>query len=360
MFPHSGKSLSDELSISPSDHVVAGASCDTVSRLRFSPKETPVNLLGATAWDGSCSVWQIQNDAGGHVASTPAWKTTHDGPLLDMVFSSDGRAFFGGCTQTAVMWNLVGDTKNVVAAHDLPISCLSFLSTSQIGVDVLITGSWDGNLRWWDLRTSNFVKEEKFGEPIFALDAQMCFPMMAVATGRTVHLYDMRSMMKVKELKPPSMMRFNIRSVACSPQFDGVAIGSAEGRLSFSPFSDDNVTACTWKAHMNTETIAGNMAFVAHQVNFVAHHPNFPILFSGGGDGAICGFNRITKKAEKACGLECASLHENRPISISAGAISADGQLISYAHSYDWGLGKRGFRNQPSSIHIRALLTSRR
>lgn len=360
MYPHSAKNASDELIIDSRDHAVTGASSDCISRVRFSPKECPIKLLGATAWDGSCSVWQLQVDPAGQVVSTPSWTTTHCGPLLDMIFSSDGRAFFGGCSQTALVWDLEKNVKNVVAAHDLPISCLSFLSAAQVGTDMLITGSWDGCLRWWDLRTPNFVKEEKFGEPIFALDAQKFPPAMAVATGRTVHIYDLHSMNKVKEVKPPSMMRFNIRSVACSPQFDGVVIGSAEGRLSFAPFSDDVLKACTWKAHMSSDTIGGSNAYIAYQVNFTAHHPNLPILFCGGGDGAICGFNRSTKKTEKGCSMDCAVHHENRPISISAGDVSGDGLLLAYAHSYDWSLGKMEFRNQPSSIHVRTLYPARK
>lgn len=356
MYPYTNKPPSGDLRISNADHIVSGASPDCISRLRFSPKDCGINLLGATAWDGSCSVWQLQADPSGQVASTPCWTTTHEGPLLDMIFSADGRAFFGGCTQSAVMWDLQKNAKSVVAMHDLPISCLSFLSASQAGSDMLITGSWDGNLRWWDLRTPNFVKEEKFGEPIFVLDAQRCFPMMAVATGRTAHIYDLQVMNKVKELKPPSMMRFNIRAIACSPQYDGVVIGSAEGRISFSPFSEETSKACTWKAHMVAESSGGSSIYVAHQVNFAVHHPNLPILITGGGNGTISGFNRTTKKAESGCSLECAVLHENRPVSISAGDISSDGFLLAYAHSYDWAFGKRGLRNQPSSIHVRSLL----
>lgn len=343
------------ITVSPVDHVVVGATTDCISRLRFSPKECPITLLGSAAWDGSCSVWNVQADPSGQIVSTPTWTTTHDGPLLDMIFSPDGRAFFGGCSQTAAMWDLQGNTKSVVAQHDLPISCLSFVSAAQIGRDILITGSWDGKLRWWDLRSPNFIKEEDLGEPIFALDAQKSFPMMGAATGRTIHVYDLQSMNKIKELKPPDMMKFNLRSIACSTQCDGVAMGSSEGRFSYVPLSGETGKTCTFKAHMSNQIVGGTQVYVAHQVNFVARHPSLPVAFTGGGDGCISAFQIDAKSILKSSGIDCAVMHENLPVPISSGDLSADGSLLAYAHSYDWAMGKSGYQKQPTSIHIRCL-----
>lgn len=342
------------ITYSSTPHKLNGVSPACISRVRFSPRDCPVTLIGATSWDGFCSVWQVQADPNGVVNSVPSWTTPSDGPPLDVVFSGDGRAFFGGCSQTATMWNLQSNATSTVATHDLPISCLTFLGAAQSGMDLLITGGWDGKLRWWDLRTPNFVKEENLGEPIFAMDAQKSFPMMGVATGRGIHVYDMQSMNKVTELKPPDVMKFNIRELACSPQHDGVAIGSAEGRVSFVGMRDpkDN---CTFKSHMTMQT--GGF-YTAHQVNFVALHPVQPFLFSGGGDGNIGVVDRASKSLLKAGEIPCSEMHENIPIPISSADLNADGTLLAQAHSYDWAMGKKGDRQQPTSIHVRSVMTS--
>lgn len=346
--------VSDYVQYGTQNHIVTGATADCISKIRFSPKECPATLLGATAWDGSCSVWQVGVDSLGNVGSIPSWTTVHDGPLLDMVFSNDSRVFFAGCTQTAVMWDVQADRKSVVATHDLPISCMSFISASQIGSDVLITGGWDGKLRWWDLRAPNFVKEDNLNEPIFALDAQKTFPMMAAATGRKLHIYD-QTMNKFKELKPPDTVKFNLRAICCSPTLDGISMGSSEGRFSYIPISGEQGKACTFKAHMSSQVCGSSSIYLAHQVNFVAHHPLFPVVFTGGGDGCIAAINRDKKTILKSGAIECSVKHENQSVSVSAGDLSADGSLLAYAHSYDWALGKKGYRKQPSSIHIKTI-----
>lgn len=306
-----------------------------------------MQLLGVTAWDGSCSVWQVARDPAGNAISQPAWTTTHDGPLLAVTLSPDGRVFYGGCTKTAVMWDLNSSQKSVVASHDLPISCLDYVTLPQTMNPVLLTGSWDGKLRWWDLRQQAHVFEQNLGEPIFALDAQRTMPMMAAATGRMVHIYDLQSSQKVNELKVPDVLKFNIRCVACAPQYDGVGVGSSEGRVSFIVMKDG--PGCTFKAHIGTE----KGQYILNQANFCVHHPVKPLLFSGGGDGNITAINRAERKIVKT--LACEQKMNDQPISISAGDINEDGSLLAYAHSYDWAMGKSGYRNQPTSVHIRTI-----
>lgn len=331
-------------------HKLVGVTSDCVSKVRFSPTESPVLMVGVTSWDSTCSIWQVSSDAKGSIQSAPTWTTTHDSPILDLSFSGDGRAFFGGCSRTGVMWNLQSNQKSVVASHDMPISCLTYVSIPQVMNHLLITGSWDGKLRWWDLRQQNFVKEENLNEPIFTLDAQRTIPLMGVGTGRTVHIYNLHSMAKVDELKPSEQMRFNFRCVACSPDFSGVAVGSSEGRLSF--IRMDKKPGCTFKAHTSSE----RTQLLLNQTNFCAHYPTRPIVISGGGDGVLTCINHETKKLLK--NIECEERLERgrEPIPISAGDLSADGAVLAYAHSYDWALGKGGYKNQPTTVHLRKVV----
>lgn len=328
-------------------HQLEGTTTDCVSSVRFSPSGCPMNLVGVASWDGTCSVWQLATNANGEVMSRPSWTTTHDSPLLDLSFSADGRAFYSGCSKTAVMWDLNSNQKGVVASHDLPVSCLQFLSIPQVMDQLLITGSWDGKLRWWDLRQQNFLKEENLGEPIFCIDGQRSVPMLAAATGRLVHIYDLHSMQKFKELAVPDVVKFNIRCITCAPQLDGVGIGSSEGRVSFISVKDG--PGCTFKAHIITE----KSHFVLQQTNFCVHHPTAPLMFSGGGDGNISAINRNERKVLKT--LVCEQKINNAPISISAGDLSANGSLLAYAHSYDWCMGKSGYKNQPTSVYVRTV-----
>lgn len=329
------------------DHRLVGTTNDCVSCVRFSPKECPANILGVTSWDCSCSVWQVAYGPNG-VQTTPSWTTQVEAPPLCLSFSNDGRAFIGGCSKNVSMWNLQTNQKSVVATHDLPISTLTYLSLPNVMNDLLITGSWDGKLRWWDLRTPNSIKEENLGEPIFALDAQRSVPMMAVATGRTTHVYNLQNMTKADELLPPDPVKFNLRCVSCSPDFQGVAFGGIEGRISFARI--DKTQGCTFKAHQVTQ----GTTHLMYQTNFCVHHPRSPYVFTGGGDGSLFCMDRNLRK--EVCTFAAREKHMNESIPISAGDLSADGTLLAYAHSYDWSMGKEGFKSQPTSVHIRQLI----
>ncbi|EPY29602.1 mRNA export factor [Strigomonas culicis] len=364
------------------DHVLSSTTQDCVSSVRFSPADCAMTLVGVTSWDSTCSVWGVNvdtNAASGAVASQPMWSTADTAPPLALSFSADGRCFFGGCSKTAVSWDLSSGTKSVVATHDLPVSCMAFVQVPQMMGELLVTGSWDGKLRYWDLRQKtnagaanpNCAKEENLGEPIFAMDVQKTSPMMAVATGRKVHLYNVNNgFAKVQELLPTDKVKFGFRDVACSFQYDSVAVATAEGRVTLLPI-DGVKKPFTTRVHMKTATLdnllkLGSVSYgstrtesvrVMCQTNFVCTHPAMPILITGGGDGLL----QVSNYAEKnTFVLEKEAVQfENENVPISAGDVHARGHLIAYAVSYDWSTGRQGWRQQPTSVHVCTLIPTR-
>lgn len=340
--------------VQPQMHEVQFPPDDCISSVKFAPVNSPVPLIGATSWDRTVRVWQLQQQ-GSTIQSQPMGIQNHSQPLLDVSFSGDGRAFYGGCCCTGMMWDLSSNAVQQVAAHDLPVSCLSFVEMQGMG-QMLITASWDGSVRFWDLRQAQPAKEEKLGGPIFAMDATTA-PMVTFALGRRVVVYDLQSMRIFNNpLEPNNLMKFQFRTVSNWKDCRGVLVGSADGRVAAHPLEQKAQTlACCFKAHADESTAQKNH-FTMYQVNFAKVHPCHGTVFTGGSDGRIRVWNILSKTR---IGEIAAKQFSTTPIPIAAGDISGDGQMIGFARSYDWSMGKDGFNPQmPRSINIMAMQDS--
>ena len=82
------------------------------------------------------------------------------------------------------MWALATNQKQVVAKHDAPI--IHAFHVKEMN-NMLVTGSWDRTIRYWDLRQPNPVHSQQMPERVFAMDVR--FPLMAVGlAGRKVQV----------------------------------------------------------------------------------------------------------------------------------------------------------------------------
>lgn len=323
---------------------------DTVSCLRWSPAGCPMLLVGATSWDKTVRVWQVQPQPVGGRLQVPTMMGGQNGtaPLLCLSFAADGRVFYGGCCRTGQMWNLQTQQKQQVAAHDLPISCMTYVAASQaVPQEMLITGSWDGKLRFWDLRQQAPAKEENLGAPIVALDVKG--PMASIATGRKVTIMNLQSFTRMGDLQPNAMMKYAFRDVACFPSNTGVLVGSAEGRLGRIPLTPmPNDPGCCFKAHA-VETPGLKNHYTMFQTNFVATVSEGTAV-TGGSDGYVRFWNMTarTRIAEFA-----PKMHGTVAVPVSCGGLSSDSSFLAYGTSYDWSMGKDNFdSSMPRAITV--------
>ena len=75
------------------------------------------------------------------------------------------------------MWSLTTNQTQVVAKHDAPITHAFFVKELN---NMLVTGSWDRTVKYWDLRQSNPVHSQQMPERVYAMDVR--YPLLVVGT----------------------------------------------------------------------------------------------------------------------------------------------------------------------------------
>lgn len=68
-----------------------------------------------------------------------------------------------------------------VAAHDQPIRCVRFVEVPGQATPVLVTGSWDKTIKYWDLRQSQAVATVTCQERVYSIDAMKKLLVVATA-----------------------------------------------------------------------------------------------------------------------------------------------------------------------------------
>ena len=117
-------------------------------------------------------------------------------------------------------------TPQQVAVHDQPIRCVQMIQAQ--GNNMLVTGSWDKTVKYWDLRQSQPAATINCSERIYALDIKDQLLVIGTAD-RYVHIVNLNKPTDIyKSIQSP--LKWQTRVVSCFTDASGFAIGSIEGR----------------------------------------------------------------------------------------------------------------------------------
>ncbi|XVF67175.1 hypothetical protein PTKIN_Ptkin10aG0099400 [Pterospermum kingtungense] len=246
---------------------------DSVSSLSFCPK---ANFLVATSWDNQVRCWEIMRN-GVNVASIPKASIMHEQPVLCSTWKDDGMTVFsGGCDKQVKMWPLMSGGQPVtVAMHDAPIKEMAWIPE----MNLLVTGSWDRTLKYWDTRQPNPVHVHQLPDRCYALTVK--YPLMVVGTAdRNLIVFNLQNpQTEFKRIVSP--LKYQTRCVAAFPDLQG----------------------------------------------FLVHHT----FATAGSDGAFNFWDKDSKQRLKAMS-RC-----SHPIPCST--FNNDGSLFAYSVCYDWSKG---------------------
>lgn len=376
---------------SPGTNATCG---DGISSVSFAPN----NLLLASSWDTYVRVWQVQKQ-GQQVAATPAAQAKLDGPALCGCFNHDGSvAFAGGADNTVRMWQLGGSAgATVIGRHDQPVRSVHFIQQNNM----LVTGSWDATVRFWDMRSPTEVHKLQLNQKVYAMDVS--YPLMVVSTAEVsgqavqqpgvqpvqtaaqaaghplVHLYSLAQGAPQLFNNQPiqSTLKHQTRCVALfNNQRQGFAVGSVEGRVEIKDINElTGRRSFAFKCHRQKSPgvgVGGKEHQRVYPVNAIAFNSRGTFA-TAGSDGVFNFWDKEnkTRLKEYRPGTGCrqgqpagapaaaAGLGQPQqpavagPQTISCCAFNHGADLFAYATSYDYSRGDDpAMRALPNDIYL--------
>lgn len=135
-----------------------------------------------------------------------------------------------GLDQTAKLLDLGagGEVAQQVAAHDAPIKSVRFFETSGTAAPMLVTGSWDKTIRYWDMRQATPVAAVTCSERIYSMDVKGSL-LVAATADRQMHVIDLNNPTNT-QTSSESKLAQQTRVVTCMTDGKGYAYGGVEGR----------------------------------------------------------------------------------------------------------------------------------
>ncbi|EMR64542.1 RNA export factor gle2 [Eutypa lata] len=311
---------------------------DTVSDIAFSSQR---DLLAVSSWDKKVRIYEISptgQSEGKHMYE-------HDAPVLSVDWSKDGNKIVSaGADKMAKVCDLQTGQSAQVAAHDQTIKCAKFFELPNSSGPMLVTGSWDKTIKYWDLRTSNPVGAVTCQERVYTMDVRNSLLVVGTAD-RYINVVNLADPMKFyKTLQSP--LKWQTRVVSCFTDSSGFAIGSIEGRCAIQYVEDkDAGSNFSFKCHRDPPSGTTTQVYAVNDISF---HPQHGTFSTAGSDGTFHFWDKDAKHRLKG--------YPTVGGSITATTFNSSGNIFAYAVGYDWAKGFMGNNPQiPNKIMLHPI-----
>lgn len=314
------------------DYEVSPGCTDGVSEISFSPTS---DLMAVSSWDNQTRIYDVQsNSFTGSITATPKSSISSDAPVLGCCWSADGSKVFSAGADKLVRALDVATGQSVsLSGHSDTVRSVRWCPA----LSVLVSGSWDRTLRYWDLRSgTNAVATLQLPERCYSLSTSQSY-IVAGCAERHISIVSSSSPTTIAQsLQSP--LKWQTRVVACYGNGEGYAVGSIEGRVSLNNFDSGNSNGVfCFKCQRDDTNIFA--------VNAISFHPTWGTFSTAGSDGTFSFWDREIRQR-----LRCSPRF---PQAISSTAFNRTGSIFAYALSYDWSKGfEQNQRDAKNSVML--------
>ena len=321
------------------DVVLANGPEDLVLDIAFLSQ---LNHLLVALWDGKVRIYEIDQLLGQNQGRA---MFEHTGPVLSARWSNDGtKVALGATDKTVKLFDVQSQQAQQIGVHDAPVRSIRFVECGPTNTPVVVLGSWDKTLKYWDMRLPQPVATVALPERVYLMDSVAKLLVVGCAE-RQICIFDLNNpqqIFKTKELP----LKMQTRVISCYPQANGYAVGLIEGRCAIQYVNDaeQSKLGFSFKCHrvQKSNNLLGGPTLEAYPVNLIVFHPTFSTFATAGLDGVFTFWDKDVKQRLKG--------FPSVGGTISSTAFNRDGLIFAYAISYDW---LKGFEyNKPDTPNV--------
>ncbi|KAF3989400.1 hypothetical protein FT663_02764 [Candidozyma haemuli var. vulneris] len=333
------------------DVLVQNGPEDSISDMAFSPQQ---ELLAVASWDKKVRIYEVDPNSGQNQGKA---LFEHEGPVLSARWSTDGSKVCSGAADKQVkLFDLASQQSQQIGVHDAPVRAVRFVQCGPTNTEVVVSGSWDKTLKYWDTRSPQPISTIQLPERVYCMDASQKLLVVGCAD-RHIAAIDLNNPQQIFK-SSQSALKYQTRVVSCYPQGNGYAIGSIEGRcaIQYIDEAEQQKSGFSFRCHRtlpngapatSSARTVPNQEVHVYPVNAISFHPIYGTFSTAGSDGTFCFWDKDARQRLK-----------NFPsvkASITATAFNRNGTIFAYAKSYDWSQGYQGNRpDYPNEIKLHA------